>query len=251
MSGDKGGKKLPVRYHKTETAPTAVDRVHPPVSDQTLLGRFVSGFVARLNRHTIERNTEEVRALMEYAKARGEYAEKSTEAERKIEHYLKHRDDIIADDHEQHLDQMEASRAARALAREEREHQMELARERRKQELNTTRFESATKQWGLDAFNQSLPHRRERIDHLYKSGALDAQLGAAIVSSKIDEVTAKAKPTQAVPQERSPIEKTLEIIDQQIEIAAANHASQEAIEQLITLRARLSAQIELEKNRPE
>ena len=98
MSEDKGGKKLPVRYHKTETAPTAVDRVHAPVSNQTLLGRFVSGFVARLNRHTIERNTEEVRAHTEYAKARGEYAETCTEAERKIEHYLQHRDDIIADD---------------------------------------------------------------------------------------------------------------------------------------------------------
>lgn len=146
---------------------------------------------------------------------------------------------------------MEANRTARALAREEREHQIELARERRKQERNQARFASATTQWGLDAFNQSLPHRQERIDHLYKSGALDAQLGAAIVSNKINEVTANEKPAQAVPQERSPIEKTLEIIDQQIEIAAANHASQEAIEQLITLRARLSSQIELEKNRPE
>ena len=107
MSEDKSDKKLPVRYHKPETAPTPVDRVHSPVSNQTLLGRFVSGFVARLNKHTIERNIEEVRAHTEYAKARGEYADICTEAERKIEHYLKHRDDIIADDHEQHLDEME------------------------------------------------------------------------------------------------------------------------------------------------
>ena len=48
MSEDKSDKKLPVRYHKPETAPTPVDQLHAPVSTQTLLGRFVSGFVARL-----------------------------------------------------------------------------------------------------------------------------------------------------------------------------------------------------------
>jgi hypothetical protein len=251
MSEDKSDKKLPVRYHKTETAPTAVDRVHPPVSNQTLFGRLVSGFVARLNKHTIERNIEEVRAHTDYAKARGEYAETSVEAERKIEHYLKHRDDIIADDHEQHLDQMAANRTARALAREEREYQMELAREKRKQELNKARFASATTQWGLDAFNQSLPHRQERIDHLYKSGALDAQLGAAILSDKVSKVTTKEKPAEAASENHSPVAKALEAIDQQIELAAATHASQDVIDQLTTLRARLSSQIELEKNRRE
>jgi hypothetical protein len=176
MSDDKRDKKLPVPYHKTETTPTAVDRVHSPVSNQTLLGRFASGFVARLNRHTIERNIEEVRAHTEYAKARGEYADICTEAERKIEDYLKHRNDIIADDHEQYLEQREANRIERADAREEREHQRQLTRERRQQELNQARFASATTRFGLDMFNQTLPHRQEELEQKAKTGTLDAEL---------------------------------------------------------------------------
>jgi hypothetical protein len=248
MSEDKSDKRLPVRYHKTETAPTAVDRVHPPVSNQTLFGRFVSGFVARLNRHTIERNIEEVRAHTEYAKARREYAETCAAAERKIEHYLKHRDDIIADDHEQHLDQMAANRTARALAREEREYQMELAREKRKQELNQARFASATTQWGLDAFNQSLPHRQERVDQMYRTGALDAQLRTVLLDAKIDEITAKGKPAEHTPKQQSNTEQMLQLIDLRIEHAAATHASQEVIDYLTDIRATLSAQLEQEKN---
>ena len=144
-----------------------------------------------------------------------------------------------------------ANRTARALAREEREHQIALARERRKQELSQAQFAAATQRWGLDAFNQSLPHRQERIDHLYKSGALDAQLGAAILSDKVNKVTTKEKPAEAAPEDHSSVAKALEVIDQQIELAAATHASQEAMEQLTTLRARLSSKIDLDKNRTE
>lgn len=251
MSEDKSDKKLPVRYHKTETTPTAVDRVHAPVHTQTLLGKALSAFTARVNTNTINRNTEEIEARIKHQHAETELAEAALKRDLAVEHYLQHRDDIIADDHEQHLDQMEANRTARALAREEREHQIALARERRKQELTQAQFAATTQRWGLDAFTQSLPHRQERIDHLYKSGALDAQLGAAILSDKVNKVTTKEKPPEAAPEDRSSVAKVLETIDQQIELAAANHASQEAIEQLITLRARLSSQTELEKNRPE
>jgi hypothetical protein len=248
MSEDKSDKKLPVRYHKAETAPTPVDRVHAPVNDQTLLGRFVSSFVARLNKHTIERNTEEIEARIKHQNAETELAEAVLKRDRTVEHYLKHRDDIIADDHEQHLEQMTANRTARALARDEREHQIELARERRKQELNAARFESATKQWGFDAFNQSLPHRQERVDQMYRSGALDAQLRAVLLDKKIDEVTAKEKPTEPTSKQQSNTEQMLQFIDLQIEHAAATHASQEVIDNLTDIRATLSSRLEQEKN---
>ena len=251
MSEDQSGKKLPVPYHKTETAPTALDRVHTPVHTQTLLGRVFSAFTARLNTNTIKRHTEQIEASTKQQHAETKLAEATLERDRAVEHYLQHRDDIIADDHEQYLDQRAVNRAARALAREEREHQMELAREKRKQELAQARFASATTQWGLDAFTGSRPHRQERIDHLYKSGALDAQLGAAILSDKVNKVTTKEKPAEAAPEYRSSVAKALEAIDQQIELAAATHASQDVIDQLTALRARLSSQIELDKNRSE
>ena len=163
MSDTKSENKLPVPHHKAETAPTPVDRVHTPVHTQTLLGKVFSAFTARLNTKTIERNTEEIEARIKHQRAETELAEAAEKRDRTVEHYLKHRDGIIADDHEQHLDEMEENRAARIDAREEREHQRQLARERRKQELNQTRFESATTRFGLDVFNQTLPHRQERL----------------------------------------------------------------------------------------
>ena len=244
--------KVPTLYNKPATTPSPIDRIHAPVREQSLFGKFVSGFMARLNMQTVQRNTEEVEALTAFRKEEGKLADASLERDRKVEHYLKHRDDIILADHEQHLDQMKANRIERADAREEREHQMQLAREKRKQELNAARFASATTQWGLDAFNQSLPHRQERVDQMYRTGALDAELRAVLLDKKIDQVTAKEKPTEPVSKQQSNTEQMLQFIDLQIEQAGATHASQECIENLTDIRARLSAQLEQEKtNRSE
>ena len=245
MSEDKGDKKLPVRYHKPETAPTPVDRVHAPVSNQTLLGRFVSGFVARLNKHTIERNIEEVRAHTEYAKLRGEYAETCMDAERKIEHYLKRRDDIIADDHERHLDEMEKNRDARIDAREEREHQRQLARERRQQELNQTRFASATTRFGLDVFNQTLPHRQEELEQKAKTGTLDAEIEMLM---RVKDVAKSRKSEDTPPPQTDALEKMLAELNHEIEVAHGTQASDDVKSALYAFRSRVSALIEKEKN---
>jgi hypothetical protein len=106
MSEDKSDKKLPVRYHKTETAPTRVDGAHAPAAGRSLLGRIFSGFISDLNKATLERNTKEVKARSDHAHAVSELHDALTERDRKIEHYLQHRDDLIADDHERHLDEM-------------------------------------------------------------------------------------------------------------------------------------------------
>jgi hypothetical protein len=247
MSEDKSDKKLPVRYHKPETAPTPVDRVHAPVSNQTLLGRFVSGFVARLNKHTIERNIEEVRAHTEYAKLRGEYAETCGEAERKIEHYLKHRDHIIADDHERHLEEMDKSREARIDAREEREHQRQLVRERRQQELNQARFASATTRFGLDVFNQTLPHRQEELEQKAKTGTLDAELDMLMRVKDVAQ-SRKSEATPPPPPQTDALEKMLAELDHEIEVAHGTNQSDDVKSALYSLRSRVSALIEQGKN---
>ena len=59
--------KIPTLYNKPATAPARIDQTHPPVREQTLFGKFVSGFMARLNTQTVERNTEEVRALSAFS----------------------------------------------------------------------------------------------------------------------------------------------------------------------------------------
>ena len=243
--------KIPTLYNKPATAPARIDQTHPPVREQTLFGKFVSGFMARLNTQTVERNTEEVRALSAFREQQGKLADASLERDRKVEHYLKHRDDILLDDYEQHRDQMRTNRIKRAEAQEEGEHRRQLAREKRKQELAAAQFAAATAQWGRDAFSQSLPHRQERVDQMYRTGALDAQLRAVLLDKKIDDVTAKEKPTESAPKQQSNTEQMLQFIDFQIANAAANHASQEVIDNWIAIRAGLSSQLEMEKNRPE
>ena len=81
-----------------------------------------------------------------------------------------------------------------------------------------------------------------------RTGALDAQLRAVLLDKKIDQVTAKEKPTEPVSKQQSNTEQMLQFIDLQIEQAGATHASQECIENLTDIRARLSAQ--LEQKRP-
>ena len=113
--------------------------------------------MARLNTQTVERNTEEVRALSAFREEQGKLADASLERDRKVEHYLKHRDDILLDDYEQHRDQMRTNRIERAEAQEEGEHRRQLAREKRKQELANT-----LTTWWRPASNEAsatlLPH---------------------------------------------------------------------------------------------
>src|SRR5271166_1007006 len=109
--------KLPSRYNRISTASSPADRVHTSVSDQSILGRVVSGFIAKLTTNTITRNAEELKARTCYQEELQRLARATLETDRMIEHYRKHRDHIIQDDHEQHLDQMEENRHQRELAR--------------------------------------------------------------------------------------------------------------------------------------
>jgi hypothetical protein len=224
MSEDKSDKKLPVRYHKPETTPTAVDRVHPPVSNQTFVGRSVSGFVAWLNRHTIERNTEEIEARIKNQHAEAKLAEATLERDRAVEHYLQHRNNIIADDHEQYLEQRESNRIERADAREEREHQRQLARERRQQELNQARFASATTRFGLDVFNQTLPYRQEELEQKAKTGTLDAELDMLMRVKDVAQ-SRKSEATPPPPPQTDALEKMLAELDHEIEVAHGTNQS--------------------------
>ena len=248
MSDDK---KLPVRYHKPETAPTPVNQAHTPVHDRSLLGRIFSGLVSDVNKAALKRSTEEVQAHTDNAKAKAELADAMLARDRKIEHYVKHRADIIADDHEEHRERMAASIDHRTIASEERAHQLELARVKRKQELAAAQFEAAKQQWGLQAFNQGLTHRQERNDELYRGGALEALYRSMILGKRVEEERGEKKPAEPAPKQQSNIDQMLQIIDQQIELAAANHASQDVIDYLVAMRAALSAQHENENKQSE
>ena len=246
MSEDNSDKKLPVRYHKTETAPTRVDGVHAPATGRSLFGRIFSGFISDLNKATLERNAKEVKARTDHAHAVSELHDALTERDRKIEHYLQHRDDLIIDDHERHLDEMEKNRDARIDASEEREHQRQLARERRQQELNQARFASATTRFGLDVFNQTLPHRQEELEQKAKTGTLDAEIDMLMRVKDVAK-TRNSEDTPPPPQTDA-LEKMLAELDHEIEVAHGTQASDDVKSALYALRSRISALIEKEKN---
>ena len=86
---------------------------------------------------------------------------------------------------------------------------------------------------------------------MYRTGALDAQLRTVLLDKKLDEVAGKEKPTEPAPRQPSNTEHTLQFIDQQIDDAKAKNASQEVIDNLADIRASLSAQLEMERNRSE
>ena len=49
-----------------------------------------------------------------------------------------------------------------------------MARLKRKSEEAQAQRELEKSQWGLDAFIITVPHRKERIDHLFRQGTIEA-----------------------------------------------------------------------------
>ena len=245
---DNDDKKLPVRYHKTETAPTRVDDVHAPATGHSFLQRIFSGFISDLNKATLQRNTTEIKARTDHAHAVAELHDALMERDRKIEHYLQHRDDIIADDHDEHLDRMAANRGLRALAREEREHQNELARQRRQQEHNQALFASATTRFGLDMFNKTLPDRQEQLGQKAKIETLDAEIEMLMRVKDVNQ-SRKSETTQPAPPQTDALEKMLAELDHEIEVAHGTNQSDDVKSALYAFRSRVSALIENEKNK--
>ena len=252
MSEDKSDKRLPARYHKTETAPTPIDKVHTSVHKQSLVGRMASAFVARLNKHTIDRHTEEVDARTKHKEAETKLAEATLKRDRTIDHYLTHRDDIIRDDHEQHLDEMEANREARLDAKEEREHKRKLRRAQWEQELNQATFTAATTRFGLEVYNQTRPLRLDQLLQKAKEGTLDAELDMLVIAQEVAE---QRNPKESTSKAQTPqtdgLERMLTEVDYEIREGPGRGVSDEGMSALYTLRARLSALIEQERNQSQ
>lgn len=251
MSEDKSGNKLPVPYHKTETAPTAVDRVHPPVHTQTLAGKLWSAFTARLNTNTFKRNTEEIEARIKHKHAETELAEATLRRDRMVEHYLTHRNDIIRDDHEHHRDEMEANIEARLDAKEEREHKRKLRRAQREQELNQATFAAATTRFGLEVYNQTRPLRLDQLLQMAKEGTLDAELDMLVIAQEVAEQrNPKESASKVQPPQIEALEHMLAAVDYEIREGPNNGVGDKGMSALYTLRARLSSLIEQERNKP-
>jgi hypothetical protein len=243
------GEKLPARYNQPLSPSAPIDRVHASVSDQSLLGRVVSGFIARLNKHTIERNTEEIRAHIAYAEAAGQLRDAALERDRKIARYRDDRDSLIKDDRAQHDHQMKLNRLRRERELRQAQREDELAEQTHQAAAGEAKRLAARAQWGNDAFQQSLPYRQERLDHLFKSGALDAEIEMLMRDEQRTTLASGQK--QAEPKQTEALQQLLEALKQEIELSQARHASADVMIALHGFRARLESMIEEEKNRPD
>lgn len=270
MTDDEGSETKKDIAARPTSVPAETRPQYPasPVHERSLFGRVWSRFVAGLNTKTIEANTDEVRAHKAYAKERGELADTMLEADRKISHYLYHRDDILQSDHAAHLDGME-----------ENAHQIELNRLRRDQTLLAAKadgekaamqhhfdhkiaaqtneaalaqaeWQTHRAQWGRDAFQQSMTFRRERIEHLYKTGALDQEIERLIAEGSRDELLGGSKKPASSGAPSSPdasalatLERLLAELDEEINTAHATHASDDHKAALYGMRARITAKI--------
>src|SRR5207244_3396433 len=126
--------------------------------------------------------------LNAYVAESGSLAEAAMEADRKIARYVYDRDDIIEDDREHHRDQMAENAHQRELNRKRREatlrgvdagssrtqmqddYDHKTAIETNEAALAQAKWQADRARWGHEAFTQSMPFRKERIEHLYKTG---------------------------------------------------------------------------------
>jgi hypothetical protein len=243
-----------------------VDYVRAPLRDSSLLGRAVSRFVAILNKKTVDANAAEVRAHSDNVRAQAELADEMLAADRKIANYLYHRDDLIANDHQAHVSAMVEAQTSRQIddqlrgerlsaldaslssAAVQRAHDARVTEQTHAAELAQAEWAAARTAWGRDAFEQTLPLRKERIQHLYTVGALDEEIQMLIRQYGRDEQRRNngqgAKPADHSTSNaaaRNAIDQLLVEVDQEIELARATHASDETLSALYAWRARLNA----------
>lgn len=111
--------------------------------------------------------------------------------------------------------------------------------------LADARMRAERARWGHEAFRQSLPFRRERITHLYKTGALDAELDRIVSEGERDAQLRQGGARDAGADERAAnmLELLLAELNQEIENAHANHESDELLAALHGFRARVSARL--------
>jgi hypothetical protein len=233
------------------------------------MSRVWSRFMAGLNTKTIAANTEELRALDAYVNVRGELAQSMLKTDRAVFDYVEHRDDYLRDDHAEHLDRLEENEHQRHLNRIRRDETVrglnthaeqaamqrsfdhKIAVETNEAALAQAQWKAAHAQWGRDAFQQSLGYRRERLDHLYKTGAIDKEIDRLVAESLRDEALGAAR--QGVNSNASAtadlsaiavLEQMLAELDQELEIAHATHAGDDHKAALYAMRSRLTARLD-------
>jgi hypothetical protein len=257
---------LPVKK-PNQTAPVLRETyTQSPLQGRSLIGRLVSRFTAKLNTKAIDANTEQALAYSRNLVAQEQVAHTALSTDRAVANYLNHRDDLIADDHQHHLNAMEHNQAQRdldrlrraemlrdavandATAAVRRDYGVRILKQQKEAELAEAEWLAARAKWGLDAFTQSMPYRKERLRFLASSKAIDEEIKALIAEEARDQ---QQRPPDTAPKTEagpptSPAAKTPSLDDiiaevaHEVELARARHAPDDVINGLLAFLARLS-----------
>lgn len=216
-------------------------------SGGSIFGRIKSAFRSRLNTRTIHDNRIEAEAYRRYLEEMERLPEAMLKKDRAVAHYVHHRDDIIENDHQQHLRQMNKEQIQREIDAEEDLHKLETARLRRKEQLLKTKTKEERAQFVLDTFTATAPHRKDSEESKYRKGAANEALDMiAVLQTFLEDE--KTDDASVSPRVRT-LEDDLAFIEGFIK-NVQNTATPEQLYILYTKRGQLSAQIEEEKDRP-
>ena len=219
-----------------------------PPTGGSILGRLKSAFRSRLNTGTIIDNTPEAKAYRLYMEEMDRLAEAIEKKERAVGKLVDDLPGLIQDDRAEHRTQMELNQSSRDRRLRETKQRDELAALEHQAKVSEGKRAAARAQYGHDAFTESLPLRHERLTHLFKSGALDAEIEMMMRDKDLAKVAEKTT-TTAESSRAGTIEQILAELNREIELAHANQEKDEVIAALYGFRARLTAILEGEKNR--
>jgi hypothetical protein len=217
-------------------------------SGHSIVTRITSAFRARLFTRTIVENTRAAEAYRLNLEEQERLVDAILKKEQAVAHYVRHRDKVIQNDHEQHRRQMLKHRIQRQIDAEEDKHQRAMARLRHEEQLLKAKTRVERAQFVHDTFTATAPHRKDSEESRYRKGAANEALDMLAVLQTFLEDEQTADEGSASPRALT-LEEQLAYVEKLMDDFAAT-ASPEAIQFLNAKRAQLRSQIEEEKNRP-
>jgi len=210
----------------------------------SFLGRIKSAFRSRLNKRTILDNTAEAEVYRLYLEELERLPEAMLKKDRAVEHYVRHRDEIIQNDHEQHQRQMLKDRIQRQIDAEEDKHQRAIARLRRQEQLSKAKTKAERARFVLDTFTATAPHNKDSEESRSRKDAAHAALDMLAVLQSLME-DKEADDASATSRPRT-LEDNLVYVEKLIDECQST-ATPEQMYLLYNIRAQLKSRIEEEK----
>jgi len=230
--------------------PTRIEQAGLPEAPQnrSWLGWVGRAFGSILTTKTLQKKTEAAEAYRLYLEESARIPKAMLERDREVDNYLHNRDAIIENDRQERQRELDGKWAERKIEAEDDVHKVRMARLKRKSEEAQAQRELEKSQWGLDAFRITVPHRKERIDHLFRQGTIEA---AGDMMGALNQIIGDEEEKKTPAASRlSTLEQKLAFVESLMDELASNPEAAAAVQALNLKKVHLKSLIEEEKNRP-